>query len=132
MGLGTPLPARFTDSVPINAVSLSAVQSISGAKLRNRTPFHAQVTTTGIPEVKVGALVRLNKYDSKFDGFWMVSKISQRVTRANYVTELSIVRDSTTNSEPIVSSGLNYVVPDEPIIVNEMWVSSDPKVSVYA
>lgn len=132
MGLGTTVPARFTDSVPLNAVSLSAVQSISGAKVRNRNPFHAQVSTTGIPEVMVGSLVKLNKYDSKFDGFWLVSKISQKVSRSNYVTELSIVRDSTTNEELITSNGLPYTIPDEPIIVNDLWVSSNPKVSLYA
>lgn len=132
MGLGTVVPARFTDSVPINAVSFSAVQSISGAKLRNRIPFHAHVTVTGIPEVKVGSLIRLNKYDSKFDGFWMVSKVAQKVSRSNYITELSIVRDSTNNEEPIISNGLTYETPDEPAIVNGVWVSGDPKVSLYA
>lgn len=132
MGLGTTVPARFTDSVPLNAVSFSAVQSIGGAKLRNRVPFHAHVVTTGIPEVKVGSLVRLNKYDSKFDGFWMVSKVSQKVTRSNYITELSLVRDSTNNEEPVISNGLSYEVPDEPVIVSDTWVSSEPKVSLYA
>lgn len=131
MGLGEPISPRFIDSVPLNATSLDMVKGMGGAKLRNRMPFHSHATVTGIPEVMVGSLVKLNKYDSKFDGFWMVSKVNQKVTRSNYITELSLVRDSTISDEPSLANGKGYVIPEEPVLVNGSWQSVDMAVSIY-
>jgi phage protein D len=131
MGIGLTLPSRFTDSVPVSSISLDAVKKIGNAKIRNRVPFHANATVTGIPEVLVGSLVKLQKYDSKFDGFWMVSKVTHKVSRANYITELSLVKDSTNESEYVVSTGIPYVFPEDPVLDRGVWRSENSKVSTY-
>lgn len=131
MGIGLTLPSRFTDSMAVSSISLDAVKKIGNSQIRNRAPFHAHATVTGIPEVLVGSLVKLQKYNSKFDGYWMVSKVNHKVSRANYITELSLVKDSTNDSEPVLSTGVPYVLPADPILANGIWRSENSKVSTY-
>lgn len=131
MGLGKALESRFTDSVPLNTSSLEVAKAYGSGKVRNRVPFHANAIVTGIPEILVGSVVTLNKYNSKFDGFWVVSKVSHKVTRANYITELSLVRDATNEGDPIAVTGSSYVFPQSPVLVNEVWTSKTRKMSYY-
>jgi phage protein D len=131
MGLGKVLDARFTDTVTLNATSQEAVNKYAVSKIKNRVPFHAEVTVTGVPEVLPGSLVNLAGYDSRFDGFWMVSGIRHKVTRSNYVSELDIVKDSTNDAEPIVVSGNIYVPPDDPILRQGTWIAAVQDGQVY-
>jgi len=124
MGLGQVFQSRFTDTISLNATSQETVTKYALATIKNRSPFHAHAVVTGLPEILPGSLVNLNGYDSKFDGFWMVSGIKHKVTRSNYVSELSIVRDSTNDSEPTVISGNIYVRPDDPILRQGTWIAA--------
>lgn len=131
MGLGQVLESRFTDTITLNATSQEAVTKYAMATIKNRAPFHAETVVTGLPEVLPGSLVNLAGYDSRFDGFWMVSGISHKVTRSNYISELSIVRDSTNESEPTVVSGNIYVPPDDPILRQGTWIAAVQDGQVY-
>ena len=132
MGLGLVFPARFNDTVTFNTTSKEALEKYALATKKNRAPFHAGVTVTGIPEIIPGSLVKLSKYDSRFDGFWMVQKVTQKVTRSNYITELCIVRDSTNESNPVIANGQPYVFPDPPVLKKGVWVAETRTENVYA
>lgn len=131
MGLGEVVPARFTDGMAVNATSQAIIQKYALAAVRNRAPYHAEAVVTGIPEVLPGSLVKLTKYNGAFDGFWMVQKVTQKVSRSNYITELKLVRDSTNDSNPVDSSGQAYLIPDSPVLKNGIWKSEVPAGSVY-
>lgn len=131
MGFGQVLEHRFTDTLTLNASSQEAVTRYALATIKNRIPFHAEVVVTGIPEVLPGSLINLLGYDSRFDGFWMVSGIKHKVTRSNYISELSIVRDSTNDAEPTVVSGNIYVPPEDPILRQGTWIAAVQDGQVY-
>lgn len=123
MGLGKRFPAAFDETVSMNAVSFEALQKFAQGAVRNRSPFHASLIVTGIPEILPGSLVRINKYNARFDGFWMATHVTHRVSRSNYITEIQAVRDSTNEEEPTVSGNLSYIAPEAPILTNGVWVS---------
>jgi hypothetical protein len=131
MGIGTPVPSRFTDSVPVSVVSYSSAKRFGDSLTRTHMPYHAEVKVTGLPEVLPGAVVRLNGYDSRFDGFWMVSSTTHKVSRSNYITELSLVKDSMNDNQHIVANGSPYVIPKEPTLVGDRWLSENPVYSLY-
>jgi hypothetical protein len=131
MGVGDPLPARFVDSIPISLVSYASAKKFGDSLVRNNIPFNAKAVVTGVPELMPGALIRLDKYDAKFDGFWMVSGVTQSVSRSNYITELDLVKDSLKNDEPIIFRGSPYIFPEPPVLNNERWISDKLLSSVY-
>jgi hypothetical protein len=131
MNLGQVLDARFTDTVTLNATSQEVVNKYALSKIKNRSPFHAEAVVTGLPEVLPGSLVNLEGYNSRFDGFWMVSGVRHKVTRSNYVSELSLVKDSTNDQEPSIVSGNIYVSPDDPILSQETWIAAVQDGQVY-
>lgn len=131
MGLGEVLESRFTDTVALNAPSQETVTKYAIATIKNRAPFHAHAVVTGIPELLPGSLVNLTGYDSRFDGFWMVSGVRHKVTRSNYISELDLVKDSTNAKEPVVVSGNIYVSPDDPILRQETWIAAVQDGQIY-
>lgn len=131
-GLGSTVPPRFDETVSMNAISLESLERFARGMARNRYPYHASAVVTGVPEVLPGSLARVNKYNSKFDGFWIVTEVCHKVTRSNYITELSLVGDSTNETPPVAKGNLVYKSPDAPILVNGTWVSPSKTGYVYA
>jgi hypothetical protein len=123
MGLGKVFPAQFDETVSMNAVSFEALQKFAQGAVRNRSPFHASLVVTGIPEVLPGSLIRINKYNTRFDGFWMATHVTHRISRSNYITEINAVRDSTNDEEPTITGNLAYVTPEPPLLTNGVWTS---------
>jgi hypothetical protein len=132
MGMGTAVPSRFTDSVPISAVSYSSAKRFGDALSRRYLPYHADAIVTGLPEILPGSVVRVNGYNSKFDGFWMVTSATQKMSRSNYITELSLVKDSVNDDLPITVNGTPYSYPQEPALDKGRWVAETPVYSLYA
>lgn len=131
MGLGQVIDPRFTDTVSLNATSQEAINKYALSKVKNRAPFHAEAVVTGIPEVLPGSLINLAGYDSRFDGFWMVTGIRHKVTRSNYISELSLIKDSTNDSSPTLVSGNIYVSPDDPILRQGTWIAAVQDGQIY-
>ena len=131
MKLGKAVSPRFTDTVTMNASSMKSVERYARSAVNNRAPFHASVVVTGLPEVVPGSLINLNKYDAKFDGFWMVKSVNHKITRSNYITNLKIVRDSTNESLPLVTGGDKYTPVEEPRIVQGTWRSRNQSKVIY-
>jgi phage protein D len=130
MDLGQVVPARFNNTVTMNTFSQEALKKYALGAVKNRAPFHAEAIVTGLPEVLPGSLVKLSNYNGKFDGFWMVSKVTQNISRSNYTTELSLVKDSTNDALPVITSGTTYIAPQQPVVIGGTWVS--PLATGYA
>lgn len=123
MNLGEVVPPRFNNTVTMNTFSQEALKKYALGAVNNRAPFHAETIVTGLPEVLPGSLVKVSNYNGKFDGFWLVSKVTQNISRSNYTTQLSLVKDSTNDSPPVVTSGSSYVSPEQPVLINGSWAS---------
>jgi hypothetical protein len=80
--------------------------------------------TTGIPDPVPGSVVKIDKYASNFDGFWLVRGIKHTISRSNYVSELEISTDSTTGKQYGSVPGSAFKTPPVPQISKAHWVSS--------
>lgn len=130
-GLGVPLESPFTDVVSINADSYAMGQKFIRGSLRHKFSMQATIQVTGDPTIKPGGIVKLDKYNSKFDGFWYVRSARHEITHSQLVTTLEVVKDSietATSTQTVVE---DYQEPPIPALLEGHWVSSTNYVNTY-
>lgn len=130
-GFGEAVSSRFTNTINTEVDSLEMLNKFVGAINRSRYPFNAKVSVTGLPEVLPGSVAKINKYESLFDGYWLVRSVTHKLTRSNFVTTLQISTDSTDRTLPRRNPTAAYVVPPDPTLSNNEWVSSKLVEEVY-
>ena len=91
----------------------------------------ATVQVTGNPTIKPGGIVRLDKYNTSFDGFWYVRSARHEITHSQLVTTLDIVKDSIGDATYTTEVTEDYVIPPVPSLINNRWVSSTNYVNTY-
>jgi hypothetical protein len=130
-GLGTPLESPFTDTLSKNADSYEMANKFVMGSLRNKFSMSAIVQITGNPTIKPGGIVKLDKYNTDFDGFWYVRSARHDITHSQLVTTLEMVKDSIGDATYTTEGTEDYVSPPTPSLINKRWISSTNYVNTY-
>jgi phage protein D len=130
--LGEAVPSRYTTTVNVNVSSVEMLNRFSNAAVRQRYPYNAKVTVTGIPDPVPGSIAKIDNYDSNFDGYWLVRSVKHTVTRSNFLTELTISTDSTNGMNPEVQPVSAYNQPPAPSLSDTTWKASKAYGDIYA
>lgn len=131
-GLGEKVTSKFVNTITKDVTSLDMLKRFAGAALRSRYPYNATAITTGIPEPVPGSVAKIKEYDSNFDGYWLVRKVKHRITRSNYITELSLSTDATSKSTPSIRPVAAFKEPPGSALYGDRWVSIRSMEDVYA
>jgi hypothetical protein len=123
---------KYTSEVTTNVDSIEMLNRLTDASMKRYYPFNASVKVTGVPDPVPGSVVRVDNYDSNFDGFWLVRGVRHEVTASNYLTELQISTDSTNGSLPELQPGAAFKKPPVPTLRNDVWEASVVSEDVYA
>jgi len=130
-GLGTPLESPFTDTLSKNADSYEMADKFIMGSLRTKFSMSAIVQITGNPTIKPGGIIKLDKYDTSFDGFWYVRSARHEITHSQLVTTLELIKDGIGDSTPTSTVVQEYKTPPVPSLINKRWISSTNYVSTY-
>lgn len=130
-GLATAVKSRFLNVMNVNADSYDMGKSLVTGALRKKFPMTAHVEVTADPSIHPGGIVRINEYNTEFDGFWYVQAVRHELTQSYMVTHLDLARDSlgTTNTSKKVSAV--YSAPPEPALINNEWMASKDYIHIY-
>lgn len=129
--LGQLYERKHTSEVTTNVDSVEMLNRLTTASTKRHYPFNASVKVTGVPDAVPGSVVKVDKYDSNFDGYWFVRGVRHEVTRSNFMTELSISTDSTNGIGPEYRSGAAFKSPPVPVLQDGVWRSSLAFEDVY-
>ena len=130
-GFGEMVKPRFTNTLTTEVDSIQMLNKFVGAINRSRYPYNATVSITGLPDPVPGSVAKIDRYDSYFDGYWLVKSVKHRISRSNYVTDLTIATDSTNKAAPAVAPIAAFTTPPTPTLNNNSWSSSAPLEEVY-
>ena len=131
-GLGEPIEAMFTDTLNINVDSYEMGKRIVEGALRRKFSNTAKVVITSSPELRPGSIVKIDKYNSKLDGFWYVKSTKHELTKSELFTTLNIATDGTTTVNPVYNTVEKFVEPPTPSLLSDTWVSSTHSAVIYS
>lgn len=131
-GLGNPVQALYSDTLSRNADSYEMAHKFIEGNLRRKFPITASVDITGNPTIKPGGVVKVDKYESKLDGYWYVQGVRHEITRSELVSFLKIAKDSTSEVDYSLNPVSEYTTPPPASLVNGSWVSSYNYIDIYA
>lgn len=130
-GLGEPVKSIFSNVLDNNADTYEMGHRLVSAALRTGFSITAKVMITALPVLKPGSIVKIDKYESDFDGFWYVQEVEHQITKSEMVSYLKIATDST----PVQTLSPNvvrpYSPPPIPSIIKGRWVAGAPFVEIY-
>ena len=130
-GLGKPVAGRFTQEITLQATSINALKQFTQGYIKNSIPFHADLVVSGISTLRPGSIVKIEKYNSEFDGYWVVQDARHAINAESYMTYLHIKTDST-NALPLApKSGKAFVTPPKATLQNKTWVTAQEVAYVY-
>jgi hypothetical protein len=130
-GLGIPIQSIFSNVLNDNADTYEMGKRIVSASLRKGFSVTAKVMITGLPTIKPGGVVKINKYDSDFDGYWYVQEVQHQVTKSELVSYLKIATDSTPSTTLSPNSVQTYRQPPQPTLLKSKWVKGAPYLDIY-
>ena len=130
-GLGNPIQSIFTNVLNENADTYEMGHRAVSAALRTGFSVTAKVMITGLPTLRPGSIVKINKYESDFDGYWYVQEVHHQITKSELVSYLKIATDST----PVTTLSPNvvrpYKAPPEPNLIKGKWVTGSHSIEIY-
>jgi phage protein D len=130
--LGEAVERKYTQEVATNVNSIQELNRYAEASTKGNYPYNATAVVTGVPDPVPGSVVKIDNYDSYFDGYWLVRGAKHMVTRSNYLTELVISTDSNNGVKPVNQPGSAYKTPPVPKLSGNRWISSVEFADVYA
>jgi hypothetical protein len=129
--LGKKVGNRFNHNITTQASSREHLkQVVKGYKL-NSFPFFADVVVSGVVTPIPGSFVKVNNYDSKFDGYWVVESVEHLINTDHYITKLRIKTDSTIDEPALTQFGPHYKGAPAPTITNYIWGTEREMAYVY-
>ena len=130
-GLGKPIAGRFTQEITLQATSINALKQFTQGYIKNSIPFHADLVVSGISTLRPGSIVKIEKYNSEFDGYWVVQDARHSINTESYLTHLHIKTDST-NALPLsTKSGSSFVKPPKATLRDKIWITEQEVAYVY-
>jgi phage protein D len=129
--MGELVERRYTNEVATNVTSIEMLNKLAKASTKQTYPYNATAIVTGVPDPVPGSVVRINNYDSYFDGYWLVRGAKHTVTRSNYLTELTLSTDSTNGKLPVIQPGSAFQTPPLPVLIGDAWMASRDFSDIY-
>jgi phage protein D len=131
---GVPSPSRLIDDEVVTAYSYEEGERALRSDIKASFDFNAEVSTTGVTQVVPGSVVNINKYNSYFDGLWMVRSVRHSLARTIYVSNLKISRDTLNDPQSPITVPLieKYSTPPAPLLIDGRWKSSVSRRNEYA
>lgn len=129
--LGELVERRYTNEVATNVTSIEMLNKLAKASTKQNYPYNATAVVTGVPDPVPGSVVKIDNYDSYFDGYWLVRGAKHTVTRSNYLTELTLSTDSNNGVLPVVQPGSAFKTPPLPVLIDDTWKASLEFSDVY-
>lgn len=121
-----------TDTLNHNAPTFELAEAIVRGKSRARDVFMLNVNTIGIAGVLPGGIVRVGKFDSKFDGLWYIKSVCQTITHDRMLTECQLISDALKDFSKTVYPVSTYAEPPTPVLLNGVWQSTYAMEEMYA
>lgn len=131
-GLATPVLSSFTNVLSVNADSYEMAETLVSGALRRKFPMTATLDVVTSLALKPGRIVRINEYNSQFDGFWYVRKVSHEIMQSTIYSSLEIARDGFDGAQPQVMKAEFYQEPPDPVLMQGRWSSSKNMVHSYS
>lgn len=92
---GLPAPL-FSEQETVSVDSLArARDALRAAHARSALYYRAELEAPGNPRVRQGAVVVVEGYGARFDGFWYVTEVEHLLSRANYHMRVQLGRSKT-------------------------------------
>lgn len=129
--MGKKLESRFVDQLSVNITSAEYAEKLINARSRKSFPFVATVELTGTSGIKPGGIVDVQKFNSKFDGLWYVSKVSHTLTVDKFFTELKIIKDSTNDEYFSIPPVTRYGNTPSSVIKDSFWIAETQMEDIY-
>jgi len=129
--LGTPIQSIFSNVLNKNADTYEMGNRIVSASLRDGFSVTAKVMITGLPILKPGSIVKINKYESDFDGYWYVQEVTHQITKSEMVSYLKIATDSTPADTLSANNVRPHSEPPEPTLIKGKWVKGSNYLEIY-
>lgn len=124
--MGDKLPSLFEDDLAKSSLSASYARRKLRQRQRDKFPFKANLSVTGITGVLPGGVINLQDFDSQFDGFWYVTEVTQILTRDKYITELEVIKD-TFSPKVKKASSTKETKPPKSVLRAKKWQAANQR-----
>lgn len=94
--------------------------------------MNALVDITGTPSITPGGIVKIDKYETKFDGFWYVRSVRHELTKSELMTTLEIAKDSLDGDTITINPVAKYTEPPAAALLNGIWITEKDLQDVYS
>lgn len=120
---------RFPNRVGELVDSLGEANRRLRAEDRESYDYYADVTAIGIAGCVPGAVLELDKYDGKFDGYWYVQSVKHVAHTNAFTTHLRLAKN--VKSELVFNNTKPFQAPPESQYDKNIWVSKRARVNEY-
>ena len=129
--LGKKVKSRFTHNIATQSPSKAHLNQLMKGYNLNSFPYYAEVTVAGISTPIPGSLVLVKKYDSRFDGYWVVESVEHSINTDHYITKLCIKTDSTIDASGTFVNEPQYRKPPNSVLSQARCVTEKEMAYVY-
>ena len=131
-GLATPVLSAFTNTLNVNADSYEMAETLVSGALRRKFPMTATLDVVTSLYLKPGRIVKINEYNTQFDGFWYVRKVRHSMNQSVMTTSIDIARDGLDGEQPQTMAAEFYKEPPQPVLLQGSWAASKNMVHSYS
>lgn len=122
--------ATYSNRVGGTFNSFAEARRAIDADRKGTYDYTANVRVNGLAGCVPGGVVKVDRYDSNFDGLWYVRGVHHRVHSDAFYTELDIARNINSNLE--IYNYKPFDTPPEPRYSGGRWESTRQVTNVYA
>jgi phage protein D len=116
--------AEYTDNFEEAARRISSVS-------KEKYDYYATAKVIGVAGCKPGGIVRLDNYDTEFDGFWYVQSVKHTVHSNAFFSELELAKN--VNSELVFTNTEPMQRPPETAYSSRFgWVAETKRIHEYS
>ena len=120
---------RFPNRVGDFVDNLAEANRRLRAEDRADYDYYADVTTIGIAGCVPGSVLKLNRYDASFDGYWYVQSVKHVAHTNAFTTELRLAKN--VKSELKFDNTKPFQIPPVSQYDRDRWVSQKARVNEY-
>ena len=122
--------ARYPNRVESYADTYLEAQRIISAVSKEDYDFYADVQVLGIANCVPGGVVEVGDFNSDFDGFWYVQKVSHTLDSDKFTTNLKVAKN--VNTELVFNNTKKFQSPPSATYKNGSWVTTEKRVNEYS
>jgi phage protein D len=129
---GTDMVSGVTDVLPVEARSMKDARRKLQATLAYADAFVASVTTSGVAGPLPGSAIRIDGFNSEFDGVWLVRELDMRFNRGHFLTDFKIGRNTKGDDYTGHDKLNSYSPPPKSNLQNDKWRAALRRERVYS